>query len=622
MEVESLPVGTQTSRINQNSERLVIEQDVVELDKDGDLSGRKAMAPRSEMWKHFIKIKDDKNILKSAKCKYCHRIMKADAKANGTSSLKRHFNVCKRNPHKFNQDPTQGTLQAFQGEAISTWRFDQNELRAAFAEMVIEDEQPFCFGEKPGLRKFMAKACPRFQLPSRRTCTRDVVRCFFQEKAKLKKFFKDSCQRVCLTTDGWTSQQLDSYIRNGGSRIVKFKEIVEEEKLTNKPFLKLDVPTRWNSTFLMLKAALVYEKVFTRLADEDMSYVIDLSEGRDGFGHPDELDWQNAKKMADFLEHFHDLTVRISTTLQITSHTFFHEIGEVHLLIQSWLTSTDDLQCAMGMRMKDKFDKYWGLWHTSSGNENDRGRGKGKEKENLNLLIFVAGCLDPRYKLSMYTKITVEEIFGEARGQLVWEAIKTCVHELFDEYRKIYAPSEETTDISDPIATQGGRGGKLKEVIAKRMKLGHGSSINSKSELDKYLSEETEDTEMKIDLLVWWKASEQRFPVLSRLARDVLAIPISTVASESAFSTSGRILDDFRSSLTPFMLEALVCTQDWLRWSVPVDIIENIEELTMLEKELLEEFGAKGKGKEQASTSVSHATATGSNSLEHGISKS
>jgi hypothetical protein len=55
------------------------------------------------------------------------------------------------------------------------------------------------------------------------------------------------------------------------------------------------------------------------------------------------------------------------------------------------------------------------------------------------------------------------------------------------------------------------------------------------------------------------------------LARDVLAMPISTVASECAFSTSVRI------SLTPFLLEALVCTQDWLRWSVPVDIKENIE---------------------------------------------
>eukprot|EP00267_Zea_mays_P054567 XP_020407811.1 zinc finger BED domain-containing protein RICESLEEPER 2-like [Zea mays] len=592
MEVESLPVGTQTSWINQNSERLVIEQDVVELDKDGDLSGRKAMAPRSEMWKHFIKIKDDKNILKSAKCKYCHRIMKADAKANGTSSLKRHFNG-----HK-GDDIGKNVMRCMAESGIER-------------VMIVTVDNASANDTSIGyLRRHLSGNNIANGKYLHMRCAAHIVNLIVHDGLKEVDL---SMKRVRAAV---------RYIRNGGSRIVKFKEIVEEEKLTNKPFLKLDVPTRWNSTFLMLKVALVYEKVFTRLADEDMSYVIDLSEGRDGFGHPDELDWQNAKKMADFLEHFHDLTVRISTTLQITSHTFFHEIGEVHLLIQSWLNSTDDLQCAMGMRMKDKFDKYWGLWHTSSGNENDRGRGKGKEKENLNLLIFVAGCLDPRYKLSMYTKITVEEIFGEARGQLVWEAIKTCVHELFDEYRKIYAPSEETTDISDPIATQGGRGGKLKEVIAKRMKLGHGSSINSKSELDKYLSEETEDTEMKIDLLVWWKASEQRFPVLSRLARDVLAIPISTVASEYAFSTSGRILDDFRSSLTPFMLEALVCTQDWLRWSVPVDIIENIEELTMLEKELLEEFGAKGKGKEQASTSVSHATATGSNSLEHGISKS
>jgi hypothetical protein len=70
---------------------------------------------------------------------------------------------------------------------------------------------------------------------------------------------------------------------------------------------------------------------------------------------------------------------------------------------------------------------------------------------------------------------------------------------------------------------------------------------------------------------------------LSTLARDVLAIPISTVASESAFSTSGRILDDFRSSLTPFMVQALVCTQDWLRRKT-VNVVEDTEALTKLEE--------------------------------------
>ncbi|XBJ00437.1 hypothetical protein VPH35_020334 [Triticum aestivum] len=87
------------------------------------------------------------------------------------------------------------------------------------------------------------------------------------------------------------------------------------------------------------------------------------------------------------------------------------------------------------------------------------------------------------------------------------------------------------------------------------------------------------------------------------MARDILAIPITTVASESAFSTSGRILDDFRTSLTPFMVQALVCTQDWLRRSTdPVDIKENLEELEVLEKELIEEFGDKVRGKRKGNS--------------------
>ena len=200
------------------------------------------------------------------------------------------------------------------------------------------------------------------------------------------------------------------------------------------------------------------------------------------------------------------------------------------------------------------------------------------------LLIFIAAVLDPRYKLSLYTKLTVEEIFGEERGQLVWAAIKSCLRELFDEYRQIHAPSEVQTEVNDPNQSSGTRQGMLAEKIAKRMRMESGSSNTAKSELDKYLSEDTEDRNKKIDILVWWKDNAPRLPVLAHLARDVLAIPVSTVASESGFSTSGRILDDFHTSLTPFIVEALVCAQDWLRRATPIDIKENMEELEMMEK--------------------------------------
>ncbi|KZV37398.1 hypothetical protein F511_01266, partial [Dorcoceras hygrometricum] len=85
-----------------------------------------------------------------------------------------------------------------------------------------------------------------------------------------------------------------------------------------------------------------------------------------------------------------------------------------------------------------------------------------------------------------------------------------------------------------------------------------------KTQLELYLDETKIDRSVKLDLLAFWKAHQFRYPELAQMARDVLTVPISTVASESAFSVGGRILDQYRSAMKPEVVEALVCCRDWL----------------------------------------------------------
>lgn len=70
------------------------------------------------------------------------------------------------------------------------------------------------------------------------------------------------------------------------------------------------------------------------------------------------------------------------------------------------------------------------------------------------------------------------------------------------------------------------------------------------------------------DILMWWKINAGRYHILSLMARDILAIPVTTVASESTFSAGGRVIDEYRSRLDSKTVQALLCTQDWLRDSM------------------------------------------------------
>ncbi|KAF7822026.1 zinc finger BED domain-containing protein DAYSLEEPER-like [Senna tora] len=87
----------------------------------------------------------------------------------------------------------------------------------------------------------------------------------------------------------------------------------------------------------------------------------------------------------------------------------------------------------------------------------------------------------------------------------------------------------------------------------------------TKTELELYLEEKVIPREPPIDILKWWRhGGVIKYPILQKMVRDILAIPISTVASESAFSTGGRLVSPHRSKLKEDTLEALMCSQNWI----------------------------------------------------------
>ncbi|XP_071901070.1 zinc finger BED domain-containing protein RICESLEEPER 2-like [Coffea arabica] len=82
-----------------------------------------------------------------------------------------------------------------------------------------------------------------------------------------------------------------------------------------------------------------------------------------------------------------------------------------------------------------------------------------------------------------------------------------------------------------------------------------------KSELVDYLDKPRqkigEDLD-EFDCLGWWKINRISYPVLSRIACDILAIPITIVASEATFSAGTRVIDTYRAALHPETVQVLI----------------------------------------------------------------
>ncbi|KAG4162021.1 hypothetical protein ERO13_D01G092050v2 [Gossypium hirsutum] len=157
----------------------------------------------------------------------------------------------------------------------------------------------------------------------------------------------------------------------------------------------------------------------------------------------------------------------------------------------------------------------------------------------------------PRYKLNS-VQYCFTTIYGIHASDSV-EGILSNLRLLFDEYVKKFKFTSSSLAESSNISDKNPVDSSLHQ---------HNSE---KSQLDIYLEEPKLELNSQIDVLNYWSKSLVRYNELSLLACDLWTIPISIVASESAFSMGKKVITPLRSSLKSKTVQPVVCFDDWMR---------------------------------------------------------
>jgi hypothetical protein len=322
--------------------------------------------------------------------------------------------------------------------------------------------------------------------------------------------------------------------------------------------LILDVKTRWNSTYAMLRRLLRLRRPLDIVCRSEVK----LSGLNLTF---DDHDWSWIEKLCQVLSLFVEATEDLSGE---TYPTLWKEYAHYSLLsaeLTRWIedldTSSETLRnaCIEGWNV---LNRYW-------------------NKADLSSAPAIATILDPRCKLNAFHRMGWKQTWID-RARNDFYRVAEDEWELQRSVAESPAPLRGgSADRQPAVLSQVQR--TLFETAPEPISAPNRAPRTSQEELDAYLASGVVTLPAEVQLLLiycyytnylqeaaafnqlrWWDDHKFEYPLLSVMAFDYAAIPATSVPSERVFSRAGDLITKKRNRLSPKTAQCIMCFRAWM----------------------------------------------------------
>nr|GMD96962.1 zinc finger BED domain-containing protein RICESLEEPER 2-like [Ipomoea batatas] len=476
--------------------------------------------------------------VQKVECIHCHHRF-AFNKTGTTTSYKRHQDKCAMRKKTVQVVDNQTKLNFLPSDGVSSYipplhhgRVDMEVVRESIANWIMMHEHPFTLVEEAGFNVLMKRIMPEWKRISRSTIKSDCLKVYEIEKKKLKNNLESVSKKRVLSFINippprgglQISDAIFKCMKEWGIERKVFT-ITVDNATSNDSAIRYMKDTLQRSRSLVCGGCLFHVRCCAHILNlcvqdglEEIKHVI--SDVRDSVEYVNRSEARRIQ-FADCVQQ-----------LQLKDRKLIRDCKT------RWNSTFEMLSCALKFKEAFKMLKDRDPFFDNCPLEDDWD----KVTKVVSTLLQI--CFFKKFRKSNQRWIAILYSNEEARENI--SKVKEIINTLYEEYvaESMNKGNSETPGSSNTFGSQ---------TI-------HPTSTYHWDDFDAYC-EEVETAEPTRSELM----NRIQYPILSRMAADILAIPVTSVASEATFSAGTRVIDSYRASLVPDTVQTLVCGGDWLR---------------------------------------------------------